>query len=699
MRSSASRKRQTRLAFTPLPSSSPAAKDYPQQIRDRAAAVTYDGSPGPTKRRRLDTTMDGSNDQAEALPTPQASLDRSHEVNELYDDSDSDPILPSQKRKLSTQTVSRKSARQQRLDFDRASNSSTVGQVTSSINEAPPLRARSNARPGMFGTQNRERLDLSSDESASDSLPSSSKLMTDSKHTKRKGKGKGKGKRKASAHNKPLTRSSQKPITIDSEDYEEEQASGQGDRQAPIHLDGVGKGDEEDEEDMPTTLGKQRRKRMERESSFIVSSPPRAIDSDDDLEILSPTKLKRSYRDAQSDDEDDSEPPTTPRRRKLTRPRQMSQQEKEDLDDDLDFLGPSSDVENSRTKRNTQTSQKTAKQKALEALKRKRAGNIVVNEDEEEDQDPWTEEEQVDYGEEEELKPDATRTQKMFNPDEDDEDFLTDEGADDTLGVPSGIPLAFTRFASMKAKEFFTYAVEWMVQKKINPAFQMNDEVYDLAFKKLDDEVRGLAGSKFISSVWTPDFTKSLQARPTIAYEPIDRGGQHFWRDRCDACNRSNHPTTWQIQFQDKPYHRETLEPVANGDEEDSDSDADSDDGADQDDQPDWDNDGREIAPANTIYYVGKFCMSNAATAHSLQHWRYHLNEWVVDWLIQRGYSTADKIVERDRWSTKKRRKYANKIADAMEKEGVIKDLYKSFKLEIETARDSKQGRWHVDPP
>lgn len=45
------RRRQTRLAFTPLPSSSPAAASYPSQIRERAAAVEYTGSPAAKKRK------------------------------------------------------------------------------------------------------------------------------------------------------------------------------------------------------------------------------------------------------------------------------------------------------------------------------------------------------------------------------------------------------------------------------------------------------------------------------------------------------------------------------------------------------------------------------------------------------------------------------------------------------------------------
>ena len=50
---SSSRKKQTRLSFTPLSSSSPAAAEYPSQIQERAAAVRYYDLSSPTKKRRV----------------------------------------------------------------------------------------------------------------------------------------------------------------------------------------------------------------------------------------------------------------------------------------------------------------------------------------------------------------------------------------------------------------------------------------------------------------------------------------------------------------------------------------------------------------------------------------------------------------------------------------------------------------------
>ena len=47
------KKRQTRLTFSPLSSSSPAASSYSSQIKERAAAVRYDNHGRSAKKRRI----------------------------------------------------------------------------------------------------------------------------------------------------------------------------------------------------------------------------------------------------------------------------------------------------------------------------------------------------------------------------------------------------------------------------------------------------------------------------------------------------------------------------------------------------------------------------------------------------------------------------------------------------------------------
>lgn len=97
-----------------------------------------------------------------------------------------------------------------------------------------------------------------------------------------------------------------------------------------------------------------------------------------------------------------------------------------------------------------------------------------------------------------------------------------------------------------------------MVQKKINPAFAMTDDVYRIAFQRLDDFVTGMGGSKFQSSAWTPRFLTSLRTRPIIQNDRFINNG--FEHGHCDACNRSGHPATWEVRFSGNTYDRKTLE-------------------------------------------------------------------------------------------------------------------------------------------
>jgi aerobic-type carbon monoxide dehydrogenase small subunit (CoxS/CutS family) len=76
--------------------------------------------------------------------------------------------------------------------------------------------------------------------------------------------------------------------------------------------------------------------------------------------------------------------------------------------------------------------------------------------------------------------------------------------------------------------------------------------------------------------------------------------------------------------------------------------------------------------------------------AHILQHWRYHLNEWVVEYLIQQGYCTPEQLIERDRMNDRKRQRCAEKIVDEMEGSGKIKRLYKDYKDQIKLAQEAK---------
>ncbi|KAK8058922.1 hypothetical protein PG994_009370 [Apiospora phragmitis] len=245
---------------------------------------------------------------------------------------------------------------------------------------------------------------------------------------------------------------------------------------------------------------------------------------------------------------------------------------------------------------------------------------------------------------------------------------------DGPLGAPDiAIPLEFTAQATMPLKDQFPFVVEWLVHNRINPRFDREDPMYVNAWRKLDDEFRGLASSKFTSSAWKPEFYRTLHSRPKIDTYEMDAGDAGKY-ETCEACGRSGHPATWRIEFQGSPYRKETLDEI----ESDSDSDSDED-----DDHASW--------------VVGSTCCSNAETAHSLYHWKYALKEWVEDRLERDGWMKPDKLKEREKLKPKKRSKLANTIVDGWRASGVVKALYGDFKQNLESARNKTttgRGRW-----
>ncbi|KAM3079893.1 hypothetical protein ACMFMF_003313 [Clarireedia jacksonii] len=341
-------------------------------------------------------------------------------------------------------------------------------------------------------------------------------------------------------------------------------------------------------------------------------------DTDDEVRLPSSTRRRPPIvvPELRKDDDSDDEPPTSPMKRR--RPIVVSDEEDEPAtpakkmrptlesgDDDLPSISriprtissspDSSAPAKQHIRRYSPKKHRTAKQKQLEILKRKRAGesNPVLTEtesDEEEvrgiydsDGDALStfedEEEEEEEQEVEETRKRRTPKKPITeNQDEYDSDFVDDDD-DGLIGIPDHamIPLEFTAAAHKPLKEHFSEAVEWCVQTKINPGFnQALQPIYAQAWNKLDDAYSGLTHSKFVSSGWTREFTKALYARPQFLARRLEPGEglDLLGEAKCEACNRRKHVPTWGIQLMGRAYHKESLAEVEK-DSEDSEGDED----------------------------------------------------------------------------------------------------------------------------
>lgn len=413
---------------------------------------------------------------------------------------------------------------------------------------------------------------------------------------------------------------------------------------------------------------------------------------------VSTMKRVLSASEDSGDDENDADAIVSPIKRRRLSPKK-SEEKNSSPRTPLTRKAKAKASEANTPSRLTRSSQprrhRTEREKHLELIQRRRAGEKITEltpSGSDSDGEPGRglydtdsslevlsefEDEELDSQDNEETLRQSIRG---VNRDNYDDDFVVDD--DDNLGAPTGlglhdIPLEFTHAAHKPLKDHFTDCVEWMVQRKINPAFAGNDPIYVQAFRKVDDEVRGLANSKFTSSVWKQDFSRALWARPEFLEEEVVDAMEHL---HCGACNR-NHPTKFVVQFGGNAYSKGTLEDV----EPDSDD----------DNEDDVDEHGNPILPASHIWHVGSFCKRNAEMAHSLIHWKHSLNSWVLDQLEAEGHLKSKKLKERENWTRKKRGDYANKIVDGWSGSGKqIKGLWRDFKIQLESARTFDHSRY-----
>ncbi|KAJ5578203.1 uncharacterized protein N7459_007167 [Penicillium hispanicum] len=412
------------------------------------------------------------------------------------------------------------------------------------------------------------------------------------------------------------------------------------------------------------------------------SSPIVLSDSDDSEEpvVSSPVKRRRWAQDPES--------PRTPR--------PGANQDELDIEEDVRDLQDSV-VKKNRTRGRIAESARDKRLRHVETLRRRRAG-LKEESEPEPAQDPSDDDndssrEQIAELRDEDVDSDV-ESAIASNEDLDryEDDFvLEDDSA--MLGVPTEeIPLEFTRHAYKQLKEYFRDVVGWMVHNRLDPAFPRSDAMYEMAFMKLEDEVKGRAGSQLISSVWGDKFRRSLLARPHMEITAFPTDANH----PCDACNRSGHPASTDMKLYGKPYSLKTLEPLIDDSDEDQPEqigDSDAEDGQ----GPDRDRDGRVLPDENIRFFLGRHCKNKAQLAHTLTHWRFHLNEWVVDYLDRMGHMADAEVLRRNNLSQKRKTRNAIKVIDRMVAAGEIDKLWRDFHMNLKSAREQTVRGLYLD--
>ena len=310
--------------------------------------------------------------------------------------------------------------------------------------------------------------------------------------------------------------------------------------------------DEESEAKLPF-------RRIQRTKRRISTSSSEAADNNDN-KIASGRPEKPIVDDTDDDDDKPLQRPATKRRRLVCRNSVQAQNtSNEDNDENEDEEQPELRVITRRTR--SARRPLTAKAKALERLRRKKAGQAVDDDEsssEEEERKPLydydpdhmalqefpdDEEGVIQLNVDNQSKENHRKKRSGDDDSAGDMDDFIDDDSDQPIGFPEDveIPMQFSKWATQPLKFHFKIVIEWLIKFKLNPGFKRDMPIYQIAWRKIDDEVQGLSHSKFSSSVWRVDFSKALRARPYIETHEIPKNDAARITT-CDACGRTNHP-------------------------------------------------------------------------------------------------------------------------------------------------------------
>ncbi|EXJ56016.1 hypothetical protein A1O7_08947 [Cladophialophora yegresii CBS 114405] len=472
---------------------------------------------------------------------------------------------------------------------------------------------------------------------------------------------------------------------------------------------------------MVTKPAPRRKSRVDMDDPFVVNDDQLTASADEehprtktpkkgkprgDVFVVSDDEVE--YVSSEDESEDDGVHPAVRSRPHSSMPkssskrRRRTRQEQDELDEDLQDLQDSGQqiphTEARRTRGGPVTTERDKTREHFDLLKRRRAGAKItrIADSDDDESDETAEAADIDLiGEPHDDLADEQSDTSVIDLDVHDREVEHDVDEDDFIeydnegrhGRPhQDIPLQFTSFASKKPKELFIHIIEWMVKNKIAPAFNREDPVYNLAFSRVDDQVRAQAGSRLISSAWGNEFKHTILARPYMRVVALPGEDEDHMRT-CDACNRTNNPARYEFVFSGEPYYRKTLEPVDDSDDEEGEKEEEDEARADKNDNITYDDAGHSIASSNTRFFLGRFCAANAEMGHKLTHWKYHLNESLMAYLESQGVLSAEAIVAREKMNKKKREKEAENIVDSMEETGVIDTFWKEFENDLNDAR------------
>ncbi|KAI0054104.1 hypothetical protein FA95DRAFT_1551909 [Auriscalpium vulgare] len=251
---------------------------------------------------------------------------------------------------------------------------------------------------------------------------------------------------------------------------------------------------------------------------------------------------------------------------------------------------------------------KSAFQKNLDKLKRKKQGKTPLSSSEEDEEDEGEFEDVVPFAG---ARPDGGLRDEDEDPGNAEDGFIVDD--DDA--VPE-LPSAFSMSTHQDFSHHFKIVCQLFVHLAVTPERDrrtfMKDTLTDNEYFSVPLQVarRKLSGVRdsLASSVWRADYRKSLLQYPKLTLTSLAFAVPH-----CDACHLGGRLSTLVGHLSGSPYDAMSFQPI---NRKSATHESDDDEGENSDDTSNR---------SHREFNLGRFCAARTQMFHRLAHWEYDL--------------------------------------------------------------------------
>ncbi|TBU50876.1 hypothetical protein BD309DRAFT_985491 [Dichomitus squalens] len=240
---------------------------------------------------------------------------------------------------------------------------------------------------------------------------------------------------------------------------------------------------------------------------------------------------------------------------------------------------------------------RSAFQKNLEKLKRKKRGEIVQSEseeDEEEDPVPFAGAKPHDG---------SDHSHDEAAEEEEEDTFIVEDDSAQAIDLPAEFSMGTYQDLLHHFKivcQMFVHIVVHDPEDRAEVGDRLRENQYfSVPLKIARRKLSGMRDSLVAGSTWKPTFRKALDTYPNLETQHLE-----FTVLGCDACNLGGRKSTIQGRLSGEPYDPVTYESVG---------------------EVEPNSDDEEGCCTKKEFHLGRFCAKRTRTYHQFTHWELHL--------------------------------------------------------------------------